>query len=83
MENDISSSQFPCICLNPYVRWTCLISLHLLVRCLISLFRKIYGEGLERLPLNGGALQCSFKYIVETWLASVAATLTVLSYMAG
>lgn len=53
----------------------------LVVAMLLFLFRKIYGEVVGALPLNGGAynvlLNTSSKRV-----ASLAATLTVLSYMA-
>lgn len=53
----------------------------LVVAMVLFLFRKIYGEVVGALPLNGGAynvlLNTSSKRV-----ASLAATLTVLSYMA-
>ena len=53
----------------------------LVVALVLFLFRKIYGEVVGALPLNGGAynvlLNTSSKRV-----ASLAATLTVLSYMA-
>jgi len=53
----------------------------LIVALVLFLFRKIYGEVVGALPLNGGAynvlLNTSSKRV-----ASLAATLTVLSYMA-
>lgn len=53
----------------------------LVVAAVLFLFRKIYGEVVGALPLNGGAynvlLNTSSKRV-----ASLAATLTVLSYMA-
>lgn len=79
--NDISSS---CLYVSAltimYAGQYAWISL-LFVAVVLFLFRKIYGEVVGALPLNGGAynvlLNTSSKKI-----ASVAATLTVLSYMA-
>jgi hypothetical protein len=52
----------------------------LFVAVVLFLFRKIYGEVVEQ-PLNGGAYNVLLNTSSKK-LASVAATLTVLSYMA-
>lgn len=79
--NDISSSCLYVSALTiAYAGQYAWISL-LIVGVVLFLFRKIYGEVVGALPLNGGAynvlLNTSSKKI-----ASLAATLTVLSYMA-
>jgi amino acid transporter len=53
----------------------------LLVAVVLFLFRKIYGEVVGAIPLNGGAYNVLLNTSSKK-LASVAATLTVLSYMA-
>ena len=79
--NDISSSCLYVSALTiAYAGQYAWISL-LIVGVVLFLFRKIYGEVVGALPLNGGAynvlLNTSSKKI-----ASLAPTLTVLSYMA-
>lgn len=79
--NDISSSCLYVSALTiSYAGQYAWISL-LFVGLVLFLFRKIYGEVVGALPLNGGAynvlLNTSSKKI-----AAIAATLTVLSYMA-
>lgn len=79
--NDISSSCLYVSALTVmYAGQFAWISL-LVVAVVLFLFRKIYGEVVGALPLNGGAynvlLNTSSKKV-----ASVAAALTVLSYMA-
>ncbi len=53
----------------------------LLVAAVLFLFRKIYGEVVGALPLNGGAYNALLN-TTSKWLASLAACLTLLSYMA-
>lgn len=53
----------------------------LLVAAVLYLFRKIYGEVVGALPLNGGAYNVLLNTTSKS-NASVAACLTVLSYMA-
>jgi len=53
----------------------------LMVSAVLFLFRKIYGEAVGALPLNGGAYNILLNTTSKT-NASVAACLTILSYMA-
>jgi len=53
----------------------------LIVAGVLFLFRKIYGEVVGALPLNGGAYNALLN-TTSKFLASLAATLTLLSYMA-
>ena len=53
----------------------------LMVGAVLFLFRKIYGEVVGALPLNGGAYNALLNTTNKT-VASLAATLTILSYMA-
>jgi len=53
----------------------------LMVSAVLFLFRKIYGEVVGALPLNGGAYNVLLNTTSKS-NASVAATLTILSYMA-
>ena len=53
----------------------------LMVAAVLFLFRKIYAEVVGALPLNGGAYNALLNTTSKRW-ASVAACLTVLSYMA-
>lgn len=57
--------------------WLALI----LVSAVLYLFRKIYGEVVGALPLNGGAYNVLLNTTSKS-NASIAATLTILSYMA-
>lgn len=79
--NDISSS---CLYVSAltimYAGQYAWISL-LLVAVVLFLFRKIYGEVVGAIPLNGGAYNVLLNTSSKR-LASIAATLTVLSYMA-
>jgi amino acid transporter len=79
--NDISSS---CLYVSAltimYAGQYAWISL-LLVAVVLFLFIKIYGEVVGAIPLNGGAYNVLLNTSSKK-LASVAATLTVLSYMA-
>jgi amino acid transporter len=53
----------------------------LIVACVLYLFKKIYSEVVGALPLNGGAYNALLNTTSKA-LASLAATLTLLSYMA-
>jgi len=53
----------------------------LIVSFILFLFRKIYGEVVGALPLNGGAYNALLN-TTSKFTASFAATLTLLSYMA-
>jgi amino acid transporter len=53
----------------------------LIVSVVLFLFRRIYGEVVGALPLNGGAYN-AFLNTTSKFMASFAATLTILSYMA-
>lgn len=79
--NDISSS---CLYVSAlaivYAGQYAWISL-LLVSVILYLFRKIYGEVVGALPLNGGAYNALLNTTQKS-TASFAASLTVLSYMA-
>ncbi|HLV38423.1 APC family permease [Xanthomarina sp.] len=79
--NDISSS---CLYVSGlaivYAGQYAWISL-LMVAAILYLFRKIYGEVVGALPLNGGAYNALLNTTKKS-TASFAATLTVLSYMA-
>ena len=79
--NDISSS---CLYVSAltimYAGQFAWISL-LVVALVLFLFRKIYGEVVGAIPLNGGAYNVLLNTSTKR-LASLAATLTVLSYMA-
>lgn len=79
--NDISSS---CLYVSAlaivYAGQYAWISL-LMVAFILFLFRKIYGEVVGALPLNGGAYNALLNTTKKS-TASIAASLTVLSYMA-
>lgn len=79
--NDISSS---CLYVSAlaivYAGQFAWISL-LLVSLILYLFRKIYGEVVGAMPLNGGAYNALLNTTKKS-TASFAASLTVLSYMA-
>lgn len=53
----------------------------LIVGVVLFLFRKIYGEVVGALPLNGGAYNALLNTTSKS-MASLAASLTILSYMA-
>lgn len=78
--NDISSS---CLYVSAltigYAGQYAWISL-LIVAFILFLFRKIYGEVVGALPLNGGAYNVLLNTSTKR-VASIAAVLTVLSYM--
>ena len=79
--NDISSS---CLYVSAlaiaYAGQYAWVSL-LIVAIVLFLFRKIYGEVVGALPLNGGAYNALLNTTSKS-TASLAATLTLLSYMA-
>ncbi|NHN25798.1 APC family permease [Flavobacterium jejuense] len=79
--NDISSSVLYVSALSIFYAgqyaWVTL----LIVAFVLFLFRKIYGEVVGALPLNGGAYNALLN-TTSKQLASIAATLTLLSYMA-
>lgn len=79
--NDISSSVLYVSALSIYFAgkyaWVTL----LIVAFVLYLFRKIYAEVVGALPLNGGAYNALLNTTSKT-MASLAATLTILSYMA-
>lgn len=79
--NDISSSVLYVSALAIlYAGQFAWISL-LIVAGVLFLFRKIYGEVVGALPLNGGAYNVLLNTTTKS-NASLAATLTILSYMA-
>jgi len=79
--NDISSSCLYVSALTiAYAGQYAWISL-LIVALVLFLFRKIYGEVVGALPLNGGAYNVLLNTSTKR-IASFAAVLTVLSYMA-
>lgn len=79
--NDISSS---CLYVSAltivYAGQYAWVSL-LIVAAVLYLFRKIYGEVVGALPLNGGAYNALLNTTSKS-MASLAAALTLLSYMA-
>ncbi len=79
--NDISSSVLYVSALSIMAAgqyaWVAL----LIVAGVLFLFRKIYGEVVGALPLNGGAYNALLNTTSKS-MASLAATLTLLSYMA-
>lgn len=79
--NDISSS---CLYVSAlaiiYAQQYAWLAL-LIVAAVLYLFRKIYGEVVGALPLNGGAYNALLNTTRKS-TASLAATLTLLSYMA-
>ncbi len=79
--NDISSSCLYVSALSIiYAGQFAWISL-LMVGAVLYLFRKIYGEVVGALPLNGGTYNALLNTTSKS-VASLAATLTLLSYMA-
>jgi amino acid transporter len=79
--NDISSSVLYVSALAiSFAGWYAWITL-LVVAFVLYLFRKIYGEVVGALPLNGGAYNALLNTTNKS-VASLAASLTLLSYMA-
>jgi amino acid transporter len=79
--NDISSSclyvSALAIIYSGAYAWVALLA----VGAVLYLFRKIYGEVVGALPLNGGAYNALLNTTSKS-MASLAAALTILSYMA-
>ena len=79
--NDITSS---CLYVSAlailYAGWLAPVAL-LIVAGVLYLFRSIYGEVVGALPLNGGAYNALLN-TTSKFRASIAACLTILSYMA-
>lgn len=79
--NDITSSCLYVAALSAsYAGYLAPLAL-LAVAAVLYLYQKIYAEVGEALPLNGGAYNCLLNTTTKT-KASIAACLTVLSYMA-
>lgn len=79
--NDISSSVLYVSALSIFYAGQYAWITLLIVAFVLFLFRKIYGEVVGALPLNGGAYNALLN-TTSKQLASIAATLTLLSYMA-
>ena len=79
--NDISSSVLYVSALSIYYAGQYAWITLLIVVFVLFLFRKIYGEVVGALPLNGGAYNALLN-TTSKFMASIAATLTILSYMA-
>ena len=79
--NDISSSCLYVSALAIIYAWQYAWLALLIVAGVLFLFRKIYGEVVGALPLNGGAYNALLNTTSKS-TASLAATLTLLSYMA-
>ncbi len=79
--NDITSSVLYVSALSIIAggKWACLSLL--IVAAVLFLFRGIYAEVVGALPLNGGAYNALLNTTSKRW-ASIAACLTILSYMA-
>ncbi len=79
--NDITSSVSICFCSYDWRSWSICMDCTLMVAGTLFLFRKIYGEVVGALPLNGGAYNVLLNSSSKS-NAALAATLTILSYMA-
>ncbi len=79
--NDISSSVLYVSALSIFYAGQYAWITLLIVALVLFLFRKIYGEVVGALPLNGGAYNALLN-TTSKQMASLAATLTLLSYMA-
>lgn len=79
--NDISSSVLYVSALSIFYAGQYAWITLLIVSFVLFLFRKIYGEVVGALPLNGGAYNALLNTTSKK-MASIAATLTLLSYMA-
>jgi amino acid transporter len=79
--NDISSSCLYVSALAIFYAGQYAWMVLLIVAGVLFLFRKIYGEVVGALPLNGGAYNALLNTTSKS-TASLAATLTLLSYMA-
>jgi amino acid transporter len=79
--NDISSSVLYVSALSIFYAGKYAWITLLIVAVVLFLFRKIYAEVVGALPLNGGAYNALLNTTSKS-IASYAATLTILSYMA-
>ena len=79
--NDISSSVLYVSALAIFYAGKYAFITLLIVAFVLYLFRKIYSEVVTALPLNGGAYNALLN-TTSKFMASFAATLTILSYMA-
>lgn len=79
--NDITSSCFYCTGLVVHQAGVWAPLCMALVSFTLYLFRKIYGEAVTALPLNGGAYNVLLNTTSKS-TASIAACLTILSYIA-
>jgi amino acid transporter len=79
--NDISSSVLYVSALSIFYAGKYAWITLLIVAVVLFLFRKIYGEVVGAMPLNGGAYNALLNTTSKS-MASLAATLTILSYMA-
>jgi len=79
--NDISSSVLYVSALSIFYAGQYAWITLLIVAFVLFLFRRIYGEVVGALPLNGGAYNALLN-TTSKQMASLAATLTLLSYMA-
>lgn len=79
--NDISSSVLYVSALSIFYAGQYAWITLLIVAFVLFLFRKIYGEVVGAIPLNGGAYNALLNTTSKK-MASIAATLTLLSYMA-
>ncbi len=79
--NDISSSVLYVSALSIYFAWKYAWITLLMVVIVLYLYRKIYGEVVWALPLNGWAYNALLNTTSKS-TASFAATLTILSYIA-
>jgi len=79
--NDISSSVLYVSALSIFYAGQYAWITLLIVAFVLFLFRRIYGEVVGALPLNGGAYNALLN-TTSKLMASMAATLTLLSYMA-
>lgn len=79
--NDISSSVLYVSALSIYFAWQYAWITLLMVVAVLYLYRKIYGEVVWALPLNGWAYNALLNTTSKS-TASFAATLTILSYIA-
>jgi len=79
--NDITSSCLYVSALSIHYAGQYAFIALIMVSAVLWLFRKIYGEAVGALPLNGGAYNILLNTTSKT-NASIAACLTILSYMA-
>jgi len=79
--NDITSSVLYVAAYTGYVCGAFSPIALILVACLLALFRPIYTEVVTALPMNGGTYNALLNTTTKKW-ASVAAALSILSYIA-